>query len=87
MVRNSVTYGAVNAEVTMALVTLDGQRNEVSWDRAAFPYLIEVCWQDGGPPLMVVESRDQRGMQILAVSTGRACTTKVSGRFSSMIST
>jgi dipeptidyl-peptidase-4 len=69
--------GTANAEVTVSLATLDGQRTEVSWDRAAFPYLIEVCWQDGGPPLMVVESRDQRGMQILAVSTGTGETTVV----------
>jgi dipeptidyl-peptidase-4 len=69
--------GTANAEVTLALMTLDGERTEVSWDRGAFPYLIEICWQAGGPPLLLVESRVQREMRILAVDAGTGGTTVV----------
>jgi dipeptidyl-peptidase 4 len=63
--------GTRNADVTLAVVRLDGQRTEVAgWDRAAYPYLAAACWQDGGPPLIQVQSRDQRRQQLLAIDAG-----------------
>ena len=69
--------GTQNADVTLAVVGLDGRRTEVSWDRAAYPYLAAACWQDGGPPLLVVQSRDQRRQQLLAVEAGTGATSAV----------
>ncbi len=62
--------GTANALVTLAIFRLDGQATEVSWDHAQFPYLVTAEWAQGHPPLIVVQSRDQRRMQILAVEPG-----------------
>ncbi|GAA5009273.1 hypothetical protein GCM10025734_52300 [Kitasatospora paranensis] len=59
--------GTPNAEVGLWLVGLDGSRSEVVWDRAAFPYLARVHWSSGGPPLLLVQARDQRRQQIRTV--------------------
>jgi dipeptidyl-peptidase-4 len=87
--------GTPNADVSLVLATLDGRHTPIRWDRAAFPYLVTVCWTDPagsapplpatqearegrepggtpdaavpGNPLVVVQSRDQRRMRILAV--------------------
>jgi dipeptidyl-peptidase-4 len=63
--------GTPNADVSLLLVTLDGGQVPVAgvpvdWDRAAFPYLVTADWLDPGP-LIVVQSRDQRRMSLLAV--------------------
>ena len=44
---------------------------------AAFPYLVTVCWDAGriGHPLIVVQSRDQRVMRILAADPATGATT------------
>jgi len=61
--------GTANAEVSLVLARLDGTGTvtPVETDRAAFPYLVTVCWQPGHDPLVVVQSRDQRRMRILSV--------------------
>ncbi len=63
--------GTPNAVVSLVLAGLDGQRTPVSWDSAAFPYLVTACWAAPGPgtepPLIVVQARDQREMRLLAV--------------------
>ncbi|HEX9122289.1 MAG TPA: prolyl oligopeptidase family serine peptidase [Actinomycetota bacterium] len=54
-----------------AVVTLwvfdaaSGERVEVTWDRAAFPYLARVHWSRSGPLLLLVQTRDQRTVQLL----------------------
>ncbi|MFD7239308.1 alpha/beta fold hydrolase [Streptomyces syringium] len=58
--------GTTNAEVTLSVVTLDGRRTEVTWDRAAFEYLATADWDAHGP-LIGVQSRDQRQLRVLAV--------------------
>jgi len=61
--------GTANADVSLVLADLAGRLTPVQWDRAAFPYLVTVCWDNTGgaaDPLIVVQSRDQRRMQILA---------------------
>jgi dipeptidyl-peptidase-4 len=50
--------GADNADVSLHLVGLNGERREIRWDRNAFPYLARVSWSDGRPPLLQVQSRD-----------------------------
>ena len=58
------------------LADLAGGRTPVEWDRAAFPYLVTVCWDDrgGADPLIVVQSRDQRRMRILTADRATGTT-------------
>ena len=67
--------GTPNASVTLFIARLDGGLTEAVWDQAAFPYLVTACWEDNGQqPLVVVASRDQREMRILAVDPGSGAT-------------
>ncbi|MBM7788541.1 S9 family peptidase [Tenggerimyces flavus] len=58
--------GTPNADVSLHLVDLTGARVEVGWDRAAFEYVVAVTWTGTGL-LVLVQSRDQRTVQVLAV--------------------
>jgi dipeptidyl-peptidase 4 len=65
--------GTPNADVCLFLADTGGVLTPIEWDRAAFPYLVTVCWDGAAPsapPLIVVQSRDQREMRILAADTG-----------------
>ncbi|GAA2083040.1 prolyl oligopeptidase family serine peptidase [Aeromicrobium halocynthiae] len=66
--------GSPNAEVSLWLVTLDGSRTEVVWDRDRLEYLASVTWTDHGRPVVQVLSRDQRTAQVLAVDVGDGST-------------
>ncbi|MFZ5850838.1 MAG: prolyl oligopeptidase family serine peptidase [Actinomycetota bacterium] len=59
--------GTANAVVTAWLVDLAGNGRQVHWDGAAWPYLVAAHWSAYGPPLLLVQSRDQRRWQVLAV--------------------
>ena len=59
--------GSANADVTLWLVTLAGERTEVVWDHERFEYLSSVTWTEHGRPVVQVLSRDQRTAQVLAV--------------------
>jgi dipeptidyl-peptidase-4 len=61
--------GTPNAIVTLHIAGLDGTHTDVTWDAAALPYLVTASWEraGSGQPLLVVASRDQRDMRILAV--------------------
>jgi dipeptidyl-peptidase-4 len=75
----SVRYpaaGTDNAGVTLWAVGLDGGRTEVVWDREALPYLVTVTWSEGHPPLLTVQSRDQRRI-VLVEADAEAGTTHV----------
>ena len=65
--------GTANAEVTLHLVTLDGTRTAVDWDREFFPYLAAANWSEAGLVLLV-QSRDQQGSMVLRVDTGDGTT-------------
>ena len=65
--------GTADADVTAWIVGLDGSRLEVSWDRAAWPYLVAAAWDDHGP-LLTVEPRDQRAVQVLAADPATGAT-------------
>jgi dipeptidyl-peptidase-4 len=58
--------GAANADVTLWLIPLDGDRREIRWDRDQFPYLGRVAWSAAGPPLLAVVSRNQRRIAVLS---------------------
>jgi dipeptidyl-peptidase 4 len=67
--------GTPNAVVSLALVDLDGSRQEVRWDDGSYPYLVAAHWSSSGPPLLLVMSRDQRHSQILMVDVDSGLTT------------
>ena len=59
--------GTANAIVTLHVLGLDGSRVDVHWDREAFEYVVAVSWTPEGPPLALVQSRDQRSVRALAI--------------------
>jgi dipeptidyl-peptidase-4 len=69
--------GTANAVVSLALVDLDGSRQDVRWDDGSYPYLVAAHWSASGPPLLLVMSRDQRHSQILMVDVDSGLTTTV----------
>ncbi|MFE0024218.1 prolyl oligopeptidase family serine peptidase [Amycolatopsis sp. NPDC059021] len=65
---NVVAYpaaGTANADVSLAVLGLDGSRVDVA--RGDWEYLVSVHWSAAGKPLLTVQSRDQRRMEILAL--------------------
>ena len=66
--------GTANAEVTLHVVGVDGSRVEVQWDRESFEYVAAVSWTDEGPPLALVQSRDQRDVQVLGIDPDSGAT-------------
>ncbi|WTW95256.1 prolyl oligopeptidase family serine peptidase [Streptomycetaceae bacterium NBC_01309] len=70
--------GTPNAEVTLfAVDAATGERTEVTWDRKEFPYLANVAWTASGPPLLVVQSRDQRTQRVLSADTATGATAEL----------
>jgi dipeptidyl-peptidase-4 len=70
--------GTANAVVTLFVVTTAGKMTAVDTDFLAFPYLIAANWTGAGqPPLVVVLSRDQREMRLLAVDPDSGGTTTI----------
>lgn len=66
--------GTANADVRLYVVdTENSSQIEVVWNRSTHPYLVDVTWDDDQPLTMVVQSRDQRSMQVLEMvdDTGR----------------
>jgi dipeptidyl-peptidase-4 len=61
--------GTANADVTLHLLSLDGARTTVEWDRDFFPYLAAVDWSETGLVIQV-QARDQQGTMTLRVDTG-----------------
>jgi dipeptidyl-peptidase 4 len=74
---NVVSYpaaGTDNVLVRLAVVALDGSRVDVDWDGVELPYLVTVHWSAAGPPLIVLQTRDQRRMQIRTVDPATGAT-------------
>ncbi len=69
--------GTANADVRLAVLTLDGGRVDVEWPRERFPYLITAHWSAAGPPLVTVMTRDQRALRVLAVNSHTGATSLV----------
>ncbi|PHQ49398.1 S9 family peptidase [Streptomyces cinnamoneus] len=66
--------GTPNALVSLSLLRLDGGRVDVEWDRERYPYLAQAHWSAGGPPLLLVQARDQRTQAFLTVDTETGAT-------------
>ena len=70
--------GTANAVVGLGVVALDGTVVDVDWRRdGAFEYLAGVQWGADGPPLLVVQSRDQRTLVVLEVEVSDGSTSEV----------
>ena len=69
--------GTANADVSLAIIELDGSRVEVSWDRDAFEYLARAGWAPRLNPVITVQSRDQRTVVILEVDPDTGATTEI----------
>jgi dipeptidyl-peptidase-4 len=68
--------GSAEADVTLHILRLDGGRTDVSWDRAAFPYLTAASWSPGGAVVQVM-SRDQRRAEVRAVDPSTGATSRL----------
>ncbi|MEY2975673.1 MAG: hypothetical protein RIR49_2093, partial [Actinomycetota bacterium] len=56
--------GTANADVGLYIVAVDGsEMTPVAWDRERLEYLARVSW-DGDGPLITLQSRDQRTLEI-----------------------
>jgi len=70
--------GTADAIVTLHLFDVQtGDRTDVVWDAEAFPYLGRFHWSEGGPPLVLVVSRDQRRARLLEIDTATGSTTLI----------
>ncbi|MGW7577270.1 prolyl oligopeptidase family serine peptidase [Streptomyces sp. NPDC054765] len=65
--------GTPNAEVTLQLLSLAGERVDVEWDRTAYEYLVDAGWDAHGP-FLAVQSRDQRIVRTLSVDPATGAT-------------
>lgn len=73
--------GTDNAGVTLASIDLNGQQTPIEWDRTALPYLVDVICDEGQPPVLVVQSRDQQTVSMLQVDTTTGETTELASEF------
>jgi dipeptidyl-peptidase 4 len=63
--RRYPSAGTTNADVSLWCYPVgSGDRVEIRWDRDTFEYLAAVTWA-GDAPLLLVQSRDQRDVQVL----------------------
>ncbi|WP_419929521.1 prolyl oligopeptidase family serine peptidase [Candidatus Poriferisocius sp.] len=69
--------GTVNADVSLAILGLDGRRVEVGWEQDAFEYLARAAWAPRSNPVITVQSRDQRTVVFLEVDPDTGATTEV----------
>ncbi|MYW68979.1 prolyl oligopeptidase family serine peptidase [Streptomyces sp. SID8379] len=69
--------GTPNADVRLFSYALDGTRAEITWNRAAYPYLARVHWSADGAPLILVQARDQLSALYLAVDPDTGATRMV----------
>ncbi|MFR9731723.1 prolyl oligopeptidase family serine peptidase [Saccharopolyspora sp. MS10] len=69
--------GTANADVGLVVLGIDTAPVPVEWDRTAHPYLVTAHWSRHGPPLIAVQSRDQRTQLVLAVDPATGATREV----------
>ncbi|MGH3519108.1 MAG: prolyl oligopeptidase family serine peptidase [Haloechinothrix sp.] len=75
---NTVAYpaaGTTNVSVSLSIIGLDG--SVVAVEKGDWEYLVAVHWSAGGPPLMAVQPRGQRRLDILAIDVTDGSTTLV----------
>jgi len=90
--------GTPNADVSLLLATLppaggeaggageagEAKLTEVAgWDRERFPYLVSVAWSNA--PLIVVQTRDQKTLQLIDAATGDVLREDTDPRWTSVV--
>jgi dipeptidyl-peptidase-4 len=73
---NTVSYpaaGTANVDVSLSILGLDGTRVDVR--RGDWEYHVAVHWSDGGAPLLAVQPRDQRRIEVYEVDPADGSTT------------
>ncbi len=65
--------GTPNAQISIFILKIDNGAVPVEWAVTEFPYLVTASW-DHGEPLIVVQTRDQRRMRLLAVDPATGAT-------------
>jgi dipeptidyl-peptidase-4 len=64
--------GTTNATVDLGVVSLTGGEPVwITWDLAKYPYLARVTWPEHGPPTIVVLSREQTDLAVIALDGGK----------------
>ncbi|MCU1278218.1 MAG: family peptidase [bacterium] len=59
--------GKANAKVRVGVVAVGGGATTwIGWDREKLPYLAHVVWRDQAPLTLVVQSRDEKTVNVLA---------------------
>ncbi len=66
--------GTANADVSLYVVDLEGEKKELEWDRAAHPYLVQVTWGKGEPLSLLVQARDQRRWSLVEADPATGAT-------------
>ncbi|MDP6946367.1 MAG: prolyl oligopeptidase family serine peptidase, partial [Myxococcota bacterium] len=67
--------GGTHADVTLGLVSARGGRTTwIAWDRATYPYLAAVRWDEGAPLTLLVQNRTQTEEALLTVDPKRGTT-------------
>ena len=66
--------GTANSIVTLHVIGIGGSRTDIRWDREGFEYVVAVSWTEEGPPLALVQSRDQREVRVLAIDPDTGAT-------------
>jgi dipeptidyl-peptidase 4 len=80
---NVVSYpaaGTDNVEVRLAVLSLDPERIsrvDVDWHGGELPYLVTAHWSQAGPPLIALQSRDQKRLEIRSIDPDTGATTVV----------
>ena len=69
--------GTTNADVTLHVLSLDGGRVDVEWNRDRHPYLAAVSWANDHRLLLAVQSRDQRSLVVLTADPHTGATAEV----------
>ncbi|WP_419919168.1 prolyl oligopeptidase family serine peptidase [Candidatus Poriferisocius sp.] len=69
--------GTINADVSLAILGLDGSRVEVSWDRGTYEYLARAGWAPRSNPVIAVQSRDQCTVLVLEVDPSTGATVEL----------
>ncbi len=60
--------GRPNVKVAMGLVAATGGKTTwIDWDTRSFEYVERVSWQEGAPPTMILRSRDQKQVSLVAI--------------------
>ncbi len=76
-VPNVVSYpaaGTDNVTVRLAVLSLGGSRVDVDWTGDELPYLVTAHWSAGGPPLIALQTRDQRRLEVRSVDPDTGAT-------------